>query len=532
MLLSFFSVMRTRNRFAFLMLFVAAAAALPASAADCASLAHANLAATEITSAAIVPEGAFTPPIGEPIKHVSSFCRVVGVMKPTSDSYIRFEIWLPAVDWNGKYLGVGNGGFAGTIGYSSMANNVNNGYATAASDTGHQADGADASWAFRHPEKIIDFGYRALHLTTVNAKALIQAFYNQPVAHSYFSSCSDGGREALTEAQRFPEDFNGILAGAPANDWTHLVSAGIAGAQALISPTGYISSLKLPAIHKAVLAACDAQDGIKDGILNDPTRCHFDASVLLCKGPESIACLTPPQVHSLNTLYTGAKDSRGNTVFPGLMPGSEDGWGQWVVGFAPGGSFMSAYVENYFRYMVFDDPHWNVLTASIDESVRRAHEKTAKALNATDPDLKPFQSRGGKLILYHGWNDQAISPLNTIHYYQEIQKTMSSSVASQFIRLYMVPGMQHCASGPGPNMFGQFGPAKNHDPGKNIYFALENWVEGNQPPGHVIATKYMGDSPANKAVMTRPLCPYPEIAKYKGSGDTSNASNFTCAAEK
>jgi feruloyl esterase len=453
-------------------------------------------------------------------------------MTPTSDSYIRFEVWLPENDWNGKYLGVGNGGFAGSIGYSAMANNVNNGYATAASDTGHQAEGADASWAFRHPEKVIDFGYRALHLTTVNAKALITSFYGKPVAHSYFASCSDGGREALMEAQRFPADFNGILAGAPANNWTHLITAAVAGAQALISPTGYISSLKLPAIHKAALAACDAQDGVKDGVINNPTHCHFDPSVLLCKGPESVTCLIQPQIQSLTTLYTGAKDSHGKAVFPGFMPGSEDGWAQWVVGFAPGGSFMSAYVENYFRYMVFDDPHWNVLTASIDESLRRAQEKTAKALNATDPDLQPFQSRGGKLILYHGWNDQAISPLNTIHYYQEIQKTMTPSSVSQFVRLYMVPGMQHCAAGPGPNTFGQFGPAQDHDPGKNIYFALENWVEGNQPPGQIIATKYAGDNPANKAVMTRPLCPYPEIAQYKNSGSTTDASNFTCAAER
>lgn len=531
MLVSFLSVMPTRNRLATLVFVLASAAAMPAFADDCAGLAHANLAATEITSAAIVAEGTFTPPIGEPIKHISSFCRVTGVMKPTSDSYIRFEVWLPETDWNGKYLGVGNGGFAGSIGYSAMANNVNNGYATAASDTGHQAESADATWAYRHPEKVIDFGYRALHLTTVNAKALIASFYSKPAAHSYFSSCSDGGREALMEAQRFPDDFNGILAGAPANDWTHLVTAGIAGAQALISPSGYISSMKLPAIHKAALAACDAQDGVKDGIISDPTHCHFDPSVLLCKGPESITCLTRSQIHSLNTLYTGAKDSRGSAVFPGFMPGSEDGWGQWVVGFAPGGSLMSAFVENYFRYMVFDDPHWNVLTASIDESLRRAHEKTAKALNAADPDLKPFQSRGGKLILYHGWNDQAISPLNTIHYYQEIQKTMSHGVASQFVRLYMVPAMEHCGGGPGPNVFGQFGPAKNHDPGRNIYFALENWVEDNQAPAQIVATKYAGDNPANKAILTRPLCPYPESAKYKGSGDTHDASSFTCAAQ-
>ena len=461
-LISSFPIMRrtlSSHLFA-ISLCIAALFCASARASDCGALAHAKLLHTTIETAQTVPSGGFTPPIGAAIKQVSAFCRITGVIMPSSDSYIRFEVWLPESNWNGKYLGVGNGGFAGVIGYQSMASNLNQGYATAGTDTGHQGTAEDASWAFHHPEKIIDFGYRGVHLTTVNAKALVKQFYQKEPARSYFSSCSDGGREALMEAQRFPDDFDGILAGAPANYWTHLVANGIGVSQSLVNPEGYISSLKIPAIHKAALAACDAADGVKDGIINDPSRCHFNPSVLLCKGVESVDCLTAPQIQSLRVLYAGGKDSEGKSIFSGFMPGSEDGWDQWVIGMGPGGSFGYAYLENYFRYMVFDDPRWNVLEAAVSDAVRQADAKTAQALNATNPDLRPFQSRGGKLILYHGWNDQAISPLNTIHYYKAVEKTMGDQTASEFVRLYMVPGMQHCGGGPGPNISDSLRPPK------------------------------------------------------------------------
>src|SRR5580700_813260 len=273
--------MRTLATLAFL---AALTAASPGFAATCESLAATALPDTAISIAESVPAGAFTPPYGAPIDKLPAFCRVAGVIKPTADSYIRFEVWLPASNWNGKFLGVGNGGFAGAIGFGSMGANVKRGYATAGTDTGHEADGEDASWAYHHPEKVNDFGYRALHLTTVNAKTLIQAFYSQPLQHAYFDSCSDGGREALMEAQRFPADYDGILAGAPANFWTHMLATGVDISQTIYTdPAGYISSTKFPAISAAVLAACDEQDGVKDGIVNDPSRCHFDPSTLLCK---------------------------------------------------------------------------------------------------------------------------------------------------------------------------------------------------------------------------------------------------------
>ena len=498
----------------------------------CAQLSQLKLADTTVTIADSIPAGDFAPPYGERIEKLPAFCRVTGVIKPTSDSYIRFEVWLPASGWNEKYLGVGNGGFAGSISYSSLANDIKRGYATAATDTGHDGEAPDASWAFQHPEKVKDFGYRALHETTARAKALIEAYYGQPAHRSYFDSCSDGGREALMEAQRFPEDFDGILAGAPANDWTKLLSAGVYFGHAMYSnPAAYISSVKVPAISAAVLQACDAQDGVKDEIINDPVHCRFDPSVLLCKGEDSRACLTEPQVSLLKKLYAGAKDSHGAQIFPGYLPGAEDGlggWSTWIFGEGPGLSAGAGFTNNYFRYVVFNDPAWNVVTANVEEALRAADEKTAHALNATDPDLHRFQARGGKLILYHGWNDPAIPALNTINYYNSVAAAMGAQNAQSFIRLYMAPGMQHCIGGPGPSFLGQLGTTTAKGSEHGIFTALEEWVEKGTAPAQIIATKYKDNDRHKPAEMTRPLCPYPKIARYKGTGNTNDYTNFAC----
>lgn len=506
-----------------------------ANASSCESLATTNLPNTTISVAETVTAGKFSPPYGNAVDKVPPFCRIAGVIRPTADSYIRFEVWLPSSGWNEKYLGVGNGGFAGSIDYNALAGNLRRGYATGATDTGHEGEAEDASWAFHHPEKTTDFGYRALHETTANAKRLVETFYSAAPKHSYFDSCSDGGREALMEAQRFPEDFDGILAGAPANYWTHLVASGVDVSKTLYgNPAGYLSEKKLPAISAGVLAACDAQDGVKDGIISDPIHCHFDPSTLLCKGAESPGCLTAPQVASLRKIYAGGKTTQGQQIFPGFLPGSESGqggWGPWILGSGPGGSYEAVYLQNYFRYMVLNDPSWNPLTANVDESLHQADEKTAKALNATNPDLHRFQARGGKLILYHGWNDPAISPLNTIQYYKSVLTAMGAQKASTFLRLYMVPGMQHCMGGPGPTSFGQLGSTTAVGPEHGIYTALEQWVEAGTAPGEIVATKYKGATPTTGVQMTRPLCSYPQIAKYKGSGDTNDYQSFTCVTE-
>jgi hypothetical protein len=491
-------------------------------AANCEALSQLQLPDTTITMAERIDSGDLDRPgLAKPLHTLPPFCLVAGVLRPTPDSWIRFEVWLPKKDWNQRFLGVGNGGFAGSIGYTNLAGNLRRGFATAGSDAGHQGDGEDASWAFGHPEKIADFGWRAVHLTAERAKDVIKAYYGKPAQNAYFDSCSDGGREALMEAERFPEDYNGILAGAPANQWTRMLSSGVSLLQSTTGdPHAYISSLKLPAIQRASLAACDKSDGVEDGFISDPAKCHFDPEVLLCKGQDSLDCLTRPQVESLKTFYAGT------SLFPGYTMGDEAGaWGAWVLGHSPGGASGTAYVQDYFRYMVTGDPKWNALTADVTQSLQQAEKQTAKDLDATNPDLSRFKARGGKLIMYHGWNDPAISPWSTIAYYQNVQKAMGDAQVSEFLRLYMVPGMEHCGGGPGPAAFGQHGIPTTGGPKFGVFDALVDWVEKGVPAENVIATKY---SPDNKVTMTRPLCPYPAVAKYNGNGDTNDAANFTC----
>jgi feruloyl esterase len=416
------------------------------------------------------------------------------------------------------------------MGYQQFSGYLKRGFAVAGSDAGHQAEGTDATWAYGHPEKVRDFGWRAVHLTTERAKQILNAFYGKPQDKAYFDSCSDGGREALMEAERFPEDYDGILAGAPANNWSTMLAAGIAGMQHLAAdPRAYISDLKLPAIQKASLEACDAWDGVKDGIISDPERCRFDPQVLLCKDGDALDCLTQPQIDALRSLYMGAKDQHGSLIFPGYLMGDETAWREWVVGEDPGASLSAQFVQNNFRYIVTGDPKWNVLSADVDTALTQSREKSAADLDSMDPDLTRFAGRGGKLILYHGWNDPAISPWNTIAYYQSVQHKMTVSKVESFARLYMVPGMEHCNGGPGPSAFGQLGIPTSAGSQFGLFDSLESWVEKGAPADGVIATKYApGEDGVMKPVMTRPLCAYPLIARYKGTGDTNDAANFTC----
>ncbi len=507
--------------------------AAPLAAATCDSLTALKLAGTTITAAHSIDAGAFPSPglqLGQaPVdyKKLPAFCRVQGVIQPSTDSHIEFEIWLPASGWNGKYEGLGNGGFAGSIDFGGMADALTNGYAASGTDTGHKGNAIDGRWAVGHPEKITDFGYRAIHETAEKAKAVMAAFYGNGPQHSYFSSCSNGGREALMEAQRFPTDYDGILAGAPANYWTRLLASAMTDALMLSDPASYIPAAKLPAIQAATLEACDARDGVKDGVIDEPQRCKFDPAQLLCKAGESDSCLTAPQVAALQKLYTAKQN------FPGHLPGGETGpneWGDWITGAAPQRSLMFAFGTGFFGNFVYDNAAWDFHTFQPDRGTQVADDKFVRTLNATDPDLKRFRDRGGKLIIYHGWSDAAISALNSIDYFQSVQQKMGGPQTGDFLRLYLAPGMAHCGGGAGPDAFGQ-GTVAPDKPKHSVSNALEQWVEKGTAPNEIIATKYKAGNPQS-VVRTRPLCPYPQVARYRGSGSTDDAANFVCVESK
>jgi hypothetical protein len=514
--------------------------AAPLAAATCDSLADLKLANTTITSAKTIAAGAFTLPPGTPpsplgaasFKKLPDFCRVEGVIQPSSDSHIEFEVWLPAFKWNGKVQGAGNGGFAGSINYFGLAESVLGGYASSSTDTGHKGDATDARWALGHPEKIVDFGYRAVHETAEKSKLIVRAFYEEDVKHSYFSSCSNGGRQALMEAQRFPADYDGLIAGAPAGSFTHIVGSFTWDLQAAeMDPASYIPANKYAAIEAAVLAACDARDGVKDGVIDDPTKCSFRPATLLCNGAESAACLTQPQITALEKIYAGPRNSQGEQVYPGFLPGGESGlggWPLWVSGAAPGKSLQYAFATQGGANLIYQNAAWDFRAYNLDRDVKVADDSMGGRLNAVDPNLKALKDRGGKLILYHGWSDSALAPLATINYYQSVVSKMGPKDAAGLVRLYMVPGMQHCGGGPGPDSFGATPSSPKEDAQHSMSAALERWVETGVPPDKIIATKYMGKD----VVRTRPLCPYPQVAKYSGSGSTDDAANFKCVESK
>ena len=504
----------------------------------CARLTDLKIAETTITAADLVPAGSFkvaSPGQNFTAPDLPEFCRVQAVTRPTPDSEIRLEVWMPTSTWNGRFEQVGNGGYAGGIAYGFMAPQLQRGFATASTDDGHRSENGN-DWIIGHPEKVIDFGYRAVHETSVKAKTIIDAFYGKQPEVSYFNGCSDGGREALMEAQRFPDDFKGIIVGAPANFWTHLMTGFVWDEQVLLDdPASYIPASKLPALQAAALAACDALDGVKDGLLEDPSRCQFDPAVLTCEGADGVDCLTPAQVAAARKIYAGPNNPRtGKQIFPGYAPGAEAGggnWPAWIVGKLPNGGFQFSFGNVFFAHMVFERPQWEFRTLNFDSDVTLADTKMASILNSTNPDLRRFQARGGKLIQYHGWADAAISPANSINYYQSVVGKMGGLEKTKaFYRLYMVPAMSHCAGGAGPNSFGAIIQPPTHpaDAENDVVQALTRWVESGVAPGSIIATKYKDDDPKKGVVMTRPLCPYPQHAKWTGSGSVFDAANFIC----
>jgi feruloyl esterase len=484
-------------------------AAFAQPAKPCESLQSLPLPHTTITAAELVAAARFRPAGPSPANPqpgpiLPAHCRIAAAIEPVADSHIEVEIWMPSENWNGKFEAVGNGGFNGSIGYGAMASALREGYASASTDTGHK--GGSASFALDHPEKTIDFGYRAVHEMTEKAKALIQAYYGRGPRFSYWNGCSTGGRQGLKEAQRFPEDYDAILAGAPANYETHLHAWTVAvGMAAIKNNQNILPAAKLPLINQAVLAACDALDGVKDGLLDDPRQCRFDPATLLCAGEDTANCLTSDQVEAVRKIYAPSRTRAGALIFPSFEPGSELGWTSKTTGTAP-----PAIGQDTFRFLTYADPNWDWHTFDLDRDTAAADQKDGDIINAIDPDLSRFQARGGKLLMYLGWNDTAIAPENSINYYQSVLKKMGPNQGGWY-RLFMVPGMEHCGGGPGPNQFSMMG-------------ALERWRESGMAPDHITAWHVTGAS----VDRSRPLCPYPQVAVWKGAGSTNDAASFTC----
>ena len=469
---------------------------------NCAKLAGLKLDHVTITEAAMVP---------------GAVCRVYGTARPTADSDIRFAVMIPQ-NWNGRYLQVGNGGFAGVIPERGMLAPVAQGYAVAGTDDGHQSTiNTDASWALHHPEKQIDFGYRALKETTDAAKAIIRAYTGAAPKFSYFQGCSDGGREALMEAQRYPQDFDGIVAGDPANNWTHLLTGAVWNVQALAAPASWLSPDKLKLIQAEAVKQC----GDEDGVIQNPEGCRFRPEKIRCKGLDAPDCLTDAQLATLVKIYGGARNPRtGAKIVSGFSPGGEDGpqgWVRWITGTSPDGkdALIHAFATNFFGNIVHADPGYDILKMNFDSDVALADSDFGPIFNSHSADLSAFKNRGGKLIQYHGWADPAIPALDSVDYYRSVQKTMGPT--GNFYRLFMAPGMLHCAGGPGPNVI-------------QTLPAITAWVEQHKAPDILVASRHRDNDPTMPVERTRPLCVYPARAQWDGKGDKTRIDSFRCRA--
>lgn len=468
-------------------------------ATACANMASLNIPDVEITELKLV--------FGQP-----DYCSVIGYVK----SRIAFEVQLPT-NWNGKMYFRGNGGFAG--GFPDTSPGLERGYATIKTDTGHQGGILDASWALDNREAEIDYGFRAVHLVAVVGKIMIKAYYGRAARFSYFDGCSNGGRQGLMEAQKYPADFNGIAAGAPALDWTGFMIGANWDMQALqaTESSGLIPIDKIQVIENVVVEECDAIDGVVDGLIDDPRRCHFKADKLLCKSGDGPDCLTQPQIDALKKIDSGPRDSSGHRLYPGFPIGGltdEFGWVSWLIqipDFPP--PFQYVFQDQFFRYMAFskDNPDFDWRTFNFDTDPERTR-LMSRILNATKTDLSRFHELGGKLFLYQGWSDTAVAPTRVIDYYREVRKRLGSSAAEKTVRLFMAPGMLHCSGGPGPNDF-------------DYLTALELWVEQGVVPESIDATHYNENGRPDR---TRPLCRYPKVACYNGHGSINSAANFSC----
>jgi feruloyl esterase len=486
-------------------------------AAPCDTLASAALPGATITSAEAREAGAFTPTggggFGGGPMDLPAFCRVAATLSPSADSEIKMEVWLPT-EWNGKFMMVGNGAWSGAVSYFAMAEPLNRGYAVASTDTGHE--GGRGTFAFEHPERLVDFAWRAVHETAVTSQALTAAYYGRDADLSYWNGCSSGGKQGLKEAQNFPEDFDAMIVGAPANNWVRLVTASVNASRANIPQGGspILGPAQFGLLNRAVLAQCDALDGVSDGEIADPRQCSFDAASLACAaGQDPAVCLTPAQAEVANAIYSPVRNpTTDELIFPGAPPGAEPLW----VTFAMGPFLIG--VDTFA--VLFGNPDWSGYDLDLATDVAGA-EAADPGIVATDPDLSAFEARGGKIIQYHGWTDSLIATENSINYYESVVADQGGLEETQdFHRLFLVPGMGHCAGAYAIDWIGE----------------LEAWVEGGVAPATVSGRRLppgpaFGPPPANAPDLgSRPICAYPDIAVYDGSGSDSDPASFTCQA--
>ena len=520
---------RTCRRLAALILFVGVAVAqsvagTAAPVAACADLAKLALPNATITSAATIGAGEYRMPeamqglFGRSGMNVAgrsgfapnpAFCRIAATLRPSSDSDIKIEVWLPRSGWNGKLLTAGNFGWAGSMMYGGMLTGLEAGYATASTDTGHDAsDGDGGKFALGHPQKFIDYAYRADHELTLAAKAFIKALYGRGPAHSYWIGCSLGGLEGLIEAKRFPGDYDGIVAGAPPNPLTRFNALQL-WPDYLINqqPSRLIPREKYTLVHQAVLKACASSIGLEQGFVDEPDKCAFDPGQLQCRGADGADCLTAPQVDLLRETYAGPINPRTReSIFPGPARGTELEMSNFASGAA------ASVALDLFRYVAFQDADWNWKAMDWDKDIAAAIQKIGPLMHV-DADLKEFVARGGKLLLYIGWNDYH-NPEELIDYYKSVVKRAGPGTAGDSVKLFTIPGMGHCMGGAGCDTFDKLG-------------TIDAWVTRGEAPHRIVAAKVTG----GKIVRTSLICAYPEIAKYKGSGDTGEEASFACAAE-
>jgi feruloyl esterase len=498
--------------------------ATPAFASDCQKLAAQAVDGASVVSAEVVPAGPMTTPVpaGVPVTvDLPSFCRVKGIAAGS----IGFEVWLPLQGWNGSILSVGNAGFGGVQPLNSLAEGLRKGYAVSGNDTGHQ--GADPSW-MKDPVKVRLWGHTATHLVTGPTRTLVAAYYDSPARRAYFEGCSTGGAQAMEEAQFYPEDYDGIVAGAPGMSYAHLMMSFLWGLKAAGPPGALIPADKLQLLQAAVLASCDGDDGLKDGLISDPQACRFDLATITCKPADSSTaqCLTPAQARTARLIYQGPKNSAtGASIYPGFAYGSEAGWGPIQ------GPLANTFAIPLLRTMVYGDPAWDWRTFDWDKDVADVDRKVGPDITALSPDLRAFKAHGGKLLIYQGWGDQLNGQTLPIEYRRQVIDLLAgdghAAHAEQdvdgFMRVFMAPGMGHCGGGPGFTTF-------------DALSAVQAWVEAGDAPDQILASRGPPAAPisipAPGGQGVRPICAYPKAARYSGAGSADDPTSFKCVVSK